>query len=289
MRTLTLMLVALVGCQSAADEAAVADASATEASADLTTVEVDQAVRAEPVSLDAPVQGGPAEAAQAPPSRPAALHGRHLRRSADLRVSVRSFDETVREARALAARYGGLVTGEDGSADGEHAETLLTLRVPSDRFEAAVDALAALGGVERRSVSVDDVTAQVVDLEARLRAKRAAEARLAGLVAEARGFDEMLTLQGRLEGLRAEIESMEAGARALRGSVALSTIRATLVTAGAAAPPPPGVLVRAADAVVLGWNAVLAVALGLLPLWPLAVLGALGLAAWRRLQPPIAV
>ncbi len=188
------------------------------------------------------------------------------------------------------------MTGEDGTAyasaagDGGSAQTTLTLRVPSDRFDAALDALAGLGAVESRAVSVDDVTGQVVDVEARIRAKRAAEARYVGLVAQTTTVGELLTVQERLDGVRAEIESMESLARSLRGGVALATIRATIVgPATVPAPPPaPGVFAQAVDGVAAGWHGLLAVVLGVLPLWPLAVLGAVAVAVWRRVSTPVA-
>ncbi len=165
------------------------------------------------------------------------------------------------------------------------------MRVPSDRFDAALDALAALGEVESRSVSVDDVTGQAVDLRARLRAKRAAEARYVGFVGQAGSISEMLDVQRQLDGVRSEIESMESQLRSLEGAVALSTIRATFVGPAVVAPPPsaPGVWTRVADGMAAGWHGILAVVLGLLPLWPFAVLGSLGFAAWRRWQHRVAV
>ena len=232
---------------------------------------------------------GPASSASPPPS---ALAGRSLRRSADLVVTAEDYQATLRQARAVAPRFGGLVTGETGGDGAEFAQATLTLRVPSDRFEAAVDALAALGEVESRAVSVDDVTSQAVDLRARLRAKRAAEARYVGFVGQAGSIAEMLDVQRQLDGVRSEIEVMESHLRSLDGAVALSTIRATFVGPALVAPPPPvpGVWTRVVDGVALGWHGVLAVVLGLLPLWPVAVLGSLGFVAWRRWQQrPVAV
>ncbi|WP_420457164.1 DUF4349 domain-containing protein [Rubrivirga sp.] len=301
-----LVLVALVGCQ--ADSDSYAEVESLDATAYAPTA--DAALMAE-ADVEANVEVAESAALASAPSRAtpaaeaavstdavatdAAFASRLLRRSADLHLSTETHDETLRQARAVAGRYGGIVSGEDGSAyasaEGGSAQTTLTLRVPSDRFDAALDALAALGTVESRAVAVDDVTAQVVDVEARLRAKRAAEARYVGFVAQAGSISEMLAVQERLDGVRAEIESMESLARSLRGGVALGTIRATIVgPATTAAPPPaPGVVAQAVDAVAAGWHGVWAVVLGVLPLWPLAVVGAVGLAVWRRLSPRVAV
>ena len=284
-----LFLVALAGCQAGADASAEYVSSepvAALADAVVETADLDAGPAASDAAEPSSTQPALADDRSTPTASPGTTTAsRLLRRSADLRVSTEALDETLRDARAVATRYGGLVAGEDGSAyDGGDAWTTLTLRVPSDRFDAALDALAGLGTVASRSVSVDDVTGQVVDLEARLRARRAAEARYVAFLAEARSIDDMLTVQQRLDHVRADIESMEAMARSLRGQVALATIRATFVgpTAAPAPPPGPGFVARGVEAVALGWDGLLAVVLGVLPLWPLAVLGAVGVSVWRR-------
>ncbi len=262
------------------DAAPLADYAGLGAEADLASAPAAQSPAAvsPPVSADAP---GSADV-------PSALAGRSMRRSADLRVSTDDYAATLRDARALAPRFGGLVTGEAGSSDTQVAQTTLTLRVPSDRFDAALDALAGLGEVQSRAVSVDDVTGQVVDLEARLRAKRAAEARYVGFVGQAGSVAEMMSVQRQLDGVRAEIEAMESHVRSLQSAVSLSTIRVTVVGAGVvtAPAPAPGVWAQVASGLAAGWYGVLAVVIGVLPLWPLAVMGAAGFALWRRWHLP---
>ena len=296
-----LGLALLVGCEAAPESSADAyemasapameDVALADAAFDAEPLPLTQEAPSLDAAADAPAAATPAASrAPSPPMTPSALAGRSLRRSADLVVTADDYDATLRQARAVAPRFGGLVTGETGGSDADYAQTTLTLRVPSDRFDAAVDALAALGEVESRSVSVDDVTSQAVDLRARLRAKRAAEARYVGFVGQAGSIAEMLDVQRQLDGVRTEIEAMESHLRSLEGAVSLSTIRATFVGPALVAPPPPtpGVWTRAADGVALGWRGILAVVLGLLPLWPVAVLGALGAVAWRRWQRPVA-
>ena len=269
------------------DAPAAFDAGAAERSNVAYAPTAAPAARPDALAPDAPAPDASAPDAAARTAAPADL-GRQLRRSADLRLSTDDVDGTLGQARALAGRFGGLVTGEDGATAGETSQTTLTLRVPSARFDAALDALAALATVQARHVSVDDVTGQVVDLEARLRAKRAAEARYVAFLAQTATVPEMLDVQGRLDGVRAEVEVMEAQARALRGAVSLSTIRATVVGPALVPAPPPGLWASAADAVAAGWRGLWAVVIGVLPLWPLAVAAGTALVAWRRLSPRVA-
>ena len=288
-----LALAALAGCgdPTTTEVVAYSDADISESVAfDNATADLDDAPRRLTASGPAaPAAPSEARAQAAVPSAAPADLGRHLRRSADLRVETEAYDETLRSARAVAGRHGGLVTGEDGSTYGETAETTLTLRVPSAQFDAALDALAGLGTVASRSVSVDDVTGQVVDVEARLRALRAAEGRYVAFLGQTGTVTEMLEVQRQLEAVRSQVEVLESQARSLRGSVSLSTIRATVVGPAVAPAPAPGLWAAASDAVALGWSGVWAVVIGVLPLWPLAVVAGLGLVVWRRLSPRVAV
>ena len=133
------------------------------------------------------------------------------------------------------------------------------------------------------------MTGQVVDVEARLRAMRAAEGRYVAFLSRTGTVTEMLEVQRQLEDTRSQIEVLESQARSLRGSVSLSTIRATVVGPAVVPAPSPGLWAAAADAVARGWRGVWAVVIGVLPLWPLAVVAGLGLAVWRRLSPRVAV
>ena len=83
-----------------------------------------------------------------------------------------TFEERFAEAQDVAERLGGYVqtsTGRDRSGT-------LVMRVPADRFAAAMRELRGLGEVEVQSVRGQDVTADYVDLQARLRIAKARRA-----------------------------------------------------------------------------------------------------------------
>ena len=161
------------------------------------------------------------------------------------------------------------MTGEDAALLGsDRSETTLTLRVPSDRFDATLDALAALGEVEPHAVTVDDVTCQVVDVEARLRAKRAAEARYVTFVDEVpdhpRGAGGPAPARRRPRRDRGD-----GGPRPVAPERRVAEHdRATVVGPRVGTPVPVGAWARAAEAMAHGWRGVLAVVFGVLPLCP---------------------
>ncbi|RAW46188.1 DUF4349 domain-containing protein [Halorubrum sp. 48-1-W] len=161
-----------------------------------------------------------------------AVAERRLIRTGDLRVTVDSFAEADAEARTVAEEYGGFVsestreTHERG--DEEFTGGTLTLRVPSEEFDAVMADLEALGDVERSTTESRDVTDRIADLEARLENKRAERDRLRELYEGADTTEDVLAVQRELADVQEEIERMEAERAALEERVALSTIRVEL-------------------------------------------------------------
>ena len=261
----------LAACQSdSAPEAVYADATSTEA------LDLDEAG-----SLAQRAAGLVQPTSQTTPLAPA---DRLLIRTASVTLRAEDHAEAVGQARALARAVGGFVGEESSQRYADRVETTLTLRVPSSRFDTLMTALTALDGeVDARSVSVDDVTRQVADVEARLRAKRAAEAQYLELMGRSGSIEDILAVQARLQQVREEIESAEAQLRVLRDQVTLSTIRLTIYEASAAGiTAGPGWFARAGRAVASGWDGVLELGLGLLSIWPLLLLGAAALWWLRR-------
>jgi|GEM_PF-5479161 len=103
----------------------------------------------------------------------------------------------------------------------------LTKVVPAAAFDAAVNGIQLLGELEQQTIRVEDVTAEWVDLEARLGAKRILEARYYELVKQAGKVSELLEVERELGKVRSDIESMEAQKRLLGDQVAMSTLTIT--------------------------------------------------------------
>lgn len=189
------------------------------------------------------------------------------------------FDRVVETART---RGGFVVSSSTSSFDAGAARAQLTLRVPVEHFEAARGDLARLGEVHSVQVSGEDVTAQLVDLGARLRALRAEEEALSALLAEAGNVGEVLAVREQISATRMQIEQLAAHQASLEDRAAFSTLVVSLFEPGAApttSPPQPATglarnLQQAVDgslAVVGGMVVVLGYVL------PVA---ALGLLAW---------
>ena len=173
------------------------------------------------------------------------LIGPRIARTAnlDVRVEKGRFDERWRQAEAVAARFGGFVTASSAQeVEGRLARGNLTLQVPADKLQGALDELRSLGTPVRLNSSANDVSGQIVDYDARLRAAQANEAALLDLARQARSVEDNLALRPRLQDARREIETLQARRASLQGRVDLATVTASLYEKEAApsSPAPEG-------------------------------------------------
>ena len=154
---------------------------------------------------------------------------RLLVRRASLDVEVRDPGAFAERARALTERLGGFVahSSRTGNGDPDDGHVQLVLRIPSDSLDAALDSLGALGKVRSRMVSSDDVTEQVVDLEARVTNLRASRDRLRQLVGQATAVADVVAVERELTRVQGELDALEARLEYLRGAVSLAEVTVT--------------------------------------------------------------
>jgi hypothetical protein len=150
-------------------------------------------------------------------------------------------------------------------ASGEAA--IMELRVPSASYDAVFTQLGSLGTVLARERSSQDVTGQVVDLDARIASEKASLDRLNTLMKQAGSLNDMITLEQAVTQRESDLNSLESQIASLRGQVAMSTV--TLEFFQTAAPPaakpkPSGAWGAAGHALGAGWHGLYLVGRGLL-------------------------
>jgi len=234
------------------------------------------------------LQSGGGEGALGGPGVPSI--GPSVVKTATVQVAVpeKELSEALGAATAIAARYGGFVESKTTDDSGDRSGVVV-MRVPAGEFEAALQELQDAGDTVRENVSGQDVSEEFVDLEARLRNWRAQEAVLLRLMSRAKTVVGTIRVQSELSVVQLETEKIRGRLRFLEDQASFGTISATYVTSGAPAPGdgPPGTIARAwneALGVMLSVVSALIVSLGFLV--PAAVLGAVGLVAYRGLRRP---
>lgn len=230
-----------------------------------------------------------APGAQVPPGGPVATAaGPKVVKTANLRVEVGKgrFRAAFDRAARIAQQQGGFVaSSSQASVDDKASEGSVTIRVPADRFEATRAALAGLGSVQHQEISGQDVTAQIVDYDARIRNLQAQEQALSTLLSRARSVGEVLEVQGQLFGVRQQIEQLQAERNNLDAQASMATITATVFEPGAALTTRPEPRTGLARSWERAWDGAVAVVGGMVIVVgyavPVGVLVLLAWAVWR--------
>jgi hypothetical protein len=221
---------------------------------------------------------------------------RRVIRRAELAIEVASPARAESEISRLVERLGGYIESSerDLTADeGQRSEArvALSLRVPSERLEAALRELKRLGsGAETEKIGSEDVTDEYIDVDARVTNQRHLEQQLAALLSQATSVESALKVHQELANVRTEIDRLQGRKRFLETesslakiSLSLSPLR-PLVSANSSE---FGVSVRraAADSVAVGAGVITFAIRATGVLAPLAVmfgLPALGVFLWWR-------
>jgi hypothetical protein len=138
-----------------------------------------------------------------------------------------SFSKGVSRVTVIARQNGGFVL-ESSSRD-ERSGTL-TLRIPAKRFDDTMLALRGLaseldGDVEFQDISGQDVTAEFIDLGARLEILKDRRDLLLELQSEATTSSEILRLASLIEDVQLQIENIQGRLNFLKDQVAEATIK----------------------------------------------------------------
>jgi hypothetical protein len=165
---------------------------------------------------------------------------RQVIRKATIDLKARDVRATFLKATQLLSEANGeyieqsSLTGQDATLQGS-----LTLRVSAARLSEVLNQLRGLAAVVSETSGGEDVTNQVVDLEARLHNEQRVEAELLGLM-EARKdapLKEVLELRDSISRVRENIERMTAQRERLGRLVSLATIL-VIINSDTTRPPP---------------------------------------------------
>ncbi len=150
---------------------------------------------------------------------------RNLILTANVQMRTQDPWATADKARAIASGLGGDILAMSQTGQGENRSALITVRVPSDRFDEALRQLKLLDGeVVTSNVDAKDVTDQFVDLQARLVAKQAEEQRYLQLFPQAKTVDETLKIDAALGNVRTQIEQLQGQINSIKTRTEFSTI-----------------------------------------------------------------
>src|SRR5438093_6002778 len=169
-----------------------------------------------------------------------ALQGPPVIRHAQLSITVGSgtFDSKLAAVRTLVQAQGGYIAGTDAQvnpADDQPAirTGVINFMVPAAHFDAAIDELSKVGKVQSEHISGTDVSAQYVDLRARLANAEAQRNAMLALLTQAKNINDIIAVQNQIGQITGQIEQLKGQIKYLDDNTSFSSVSVTLTESGA--------------------------------------------------------
>ena len=155
---------------------------------------------------------------------------RHIIYTAQMVVSVFNLEDAMVKAEAIPETHGGYIQAMSTG--------MVVLRVPSKSLRKVMDEVGEYGIVEQRAMQAQDVTAEFVDIDSRLRALEETHKQLLELLSKARTVKEALEVREALDRITGELEVLKGRMRQLQNLISYSTLALTLQERGPHTPTP---------------------------------------------------
>ena len=161
------------------------------------------------------------------PAQPVAIE-RKLIKTGNVEFETDDLGQSRKTILHAIQKYNGYTSSDNEYKSSERISHTISVRVPEKSFDQFLN--QATIGVEKfdnKQITVQDVTEEFVDVEARIKTKKELENRYLDLLKKATKVSEMIEIETQLGTLRGDIESIEGRLNVLKSQVAFSTLTIT--------------------------------------------------------------
>ena len=194
-------------------------------------------------------------------------------KTAAVNFEVKDFQKYNAEFRDKVKQVGGYIAQEQQAESEYKIENTLTIKVPVDQFDNAIQLLVTdVKKLNEKKITSDDVTTEFVDTRSRLESKKQVRLRYLDLLKQAKNMEEILSVQSEINGIQEEIESASGRIEYLSHSSSFSTINLTfyqILNETAVDKDKPSFSTKLSKAFKDGWSWIQELFVVLVTLWPL--------------------
>lgn len=147
---------------------------------------------------------------------------------AKINVETDDYNKYIGDLETKIVELGGYISSANETSSESLKRAVLTIRVPSENYEAMKKATALNGTVVNSSHEVVDVTESYTDIEGRLATLKAEREALNAMLEKADSISTMLQIRKEINDLNIEIESYQRQLNSYDGRIAYSTISLTV-------------------------------------------------------------
>ncbi len=181
-------------------------------------------------------------------------------RTANVTMEVDDASRSVEDISQLVTDLDGFIQSKSVYTYDNDASAMVTARIPATELDGFLVSMTDFGDVTNSSVDAQDVTLEVVDLQARISTLEESITRLRELQAQAASVADLVAVESELAVRQSELESLQARRDYLARQVEMSTVYLTLNQRDVG----PGVSPDFLGGLENGWNSLLALTAGLI-------------------------
>ena len=148
-----------------------------------------------------------------------------LIKTGNLTIETDSLDKSNSAIEAWVKNYDGFISNSSVT----ERNAWFCIKVPSAKFEDAMNNTSGIGRVLTHGTNVDDVSEQYYDLESRIKNKKTMKEKLEGYLKQAKDVKDLLQIERELNSVISNIDSMEGNLKRLSNQVQYSTINVNIV------------------------------------------------------------
>jgi hypothetical protein len=192
----------------------------------------------------------------------------------NLRFETNDLEATYSQIQNAVKSNQATIQNDTEGKDYESVFRKLIIRVPSKNFDLFLkDISKGVAYFDNKEISSQDVTAEYIDIDARLKAKKVLENRYLELLKKANKVSEMLEIEKQLSSIREEIEAKEGQLNYMQNRVSFSTVTIEFYKSIA---EESGVTasygMKIWTAIKSGFNSVSSLFINLLSIWPFIII-----------------
>ncbi|UII33701.1 DUF4349 domain-containing protein [Fulvivirga ulvae] len=199
---------------------------------------------------------------------------RKVIKTANVNMQVENLDSAKANIDQIIKLYNAYVSTDNRTNDTYKLSLDMTIRVQQDQLDEILKKILTQASfVYANNINAQDVTEEFIDLEIRLKNKRAVEEQYRKLLQKANKVEDILKVENELRMIREEIESKEGRLKYLNSQVRMSTIHLTAFQDiyHASQAPSKGFWLKIGDGFSGGWYLLQEIIIGLIYIWPVAL------------------
>lgn len=196
-------------------------------------------------------------------------------KNANIRIKVKESAKAIAEIERILQQNKAYISSQEQTKEDYTILNKATIRVNKNSFDTLVKEIESIAEqVDFKKVTMDDVTAEFVDVAARLKVKKETEAQYYTILKQSHSVQDILEVQEHLSEIREEIDASEGKLKYMNDQVAYSTINLDYYERlnQSSTQNENGFWLQIVNGSQIGWSSFLTFIVTIVSMWPLWII-----------------